>query len=70
MIAIPLSVTFGEYLVLFRNEEAHQVEWAGEPAKTVVLTPFGERLTPRGSFETGAKMCAGNPRRGLRSICR
>ena len=52
MIAIPLSVTFGEYLVLFRNEEAHQIEWAGEPAKTVVLTPFGERLTPRGSFET------------------
>lgn len=52
MLAIPLSVTFGEYLILFRNEEAHQTEWAGEPVKTVVNTPFGERLTPRGSFET------------------
>ncbi|MCL7999943.1 GAF domain-containing protein [Brucella sp. 21LCYQ03] len=52
MIAIPLSVTFGEYLILFRNEEAHQVEWAGEPVKTVLKTPFGERLTPRGSFDT------------------
>lgn len=52
ILAIPLSVTFGEYLILFRNEEAHLIEWAGEPVKTVVNTPFGERLTPRGSFET------------------
>lgn len=52
MMAIPLSVTFGEYLVLFRNEEAHEIEWAGEPVKQVIQTPFGERLTPRGSFDT------------------
>lgn len=52
LIAIPLSVTFGEYLILFRNEEAHQIEWAGEPVKQVLNTPFGERLTPRGSFDT------------------
>jgi len=52
ILAIPLSVTFGEYLILYRNEEAHQIEWAGEPTKIVENTPFGERLTPRGSFET------------------
>lgn len=52
MMAIPLSVTFGEYLILFRNEEAHQIEWAGEPVKALMNTPFGARLTPRGSFDT------------------
>lgn len=52
MVAIPLSVTLGEYLILFRNEEAHRVEWAGEPVKQIVDTPMGQRLTPRGSFET------------------
>lgn len=51
MLAIPLSMTFGDYLMLFRNEEAHDIEWAGEPAKTTISTPSGERLTPRGSFE-------------------
>lgn len=53
VLAIPLSITFGDYILLFRNEEAHAIEWAGEPVKTVVTTPTGEhRLTPRGSFET------------------
>lgn len=53
VLAIPLSMTFGDYLLLFRNEEAHEVAWAGEPVKKTVTTPAGEmRLTPRGSFET------------------
>lgn len=52
MLAIPLSMAFNDYLVLFRNEEAHAIEWAGEPVKTTVETPFGPRLTPRGSFDT------------------
>lgn len=49
VLAIPLSLTFDDYLFFFRNEEAHTVKWAGEPAKAP-----GEdgRLTPRGSFET------------------
>lgn len=51
-LAIPLSSTPRDYLFFFRNEEAHNVEWAGEPVKKVVSTPQGDRLTPRGSFET------------------
>ena len=51
-LAIPLSSTPRDYLMFFRNEEAHNVEWAGEPVKRIVSTPQGERLTPRGSFET------------------
>lgn len=51
MLAIPLSMAFEDYLVLFRNEEAHAIEWAGEPIK-IVDTNLVTRLTPRGSFDT------------------
>ncbi len=51
VMAIPLSMLPGNYLMLFRNEEAHGIDWAGEPVKQVVSTPSGDRLTPRGSFE-------------------
>ena len=51
VMAIPISSAPRDYLLLFRSEEGHLVEWAGEPRKTVTLTPEGERLTPRGSFE-------------------
>lgn len=52
MLAIPLSAAPRDYLFFFRAEEAHKIEWAGEPVKRVVSTPQGERLTPRGSFQT------------------
>ncbi|MCX8997392.1 GAF domain-containing protein [Rhizobiaceae bacterium BDR2-2] len=52
VLAIPLSETFDDTLFLFRNEEAHEIEWAGEPTKTVVGTGPEFRLSPRGSFET------------------
>ena len=52
MLAIPISVSAPDFLVFFRSEEAHQIEWAGEPRKNIELTESGERLTPRGSFET------------------
>lgn len=38
--------------MIFRSEEAHRIEWAGEPTKKILSTPYGDRLTPRGSFET------------------
>ncbi len=52
VLAIPISVSARDFLVFFRSEEAHQIEWAGEPRKNVEITGSGERLTPRGSFET------------------
>lgn len=52
MLAIPISVTAPDFLVFFRSEEAHQIEWAGEPKKNEVATTHGMRLTPRGSFDT------------------
>lgn len=52
LLAIPISGSAREFLMLFRSEEAHNVEWAGEPVKQQVAGPSGIRLTPRGSFET------------------
>lgn len=51
-MAIPVSATGNAHLVFFRSEEAHEIAWAGEPKKEVVSTALGDRLTPRGSFET------------------
>jgi light-regulated signal transduction histidine kinase (bacteriophytochrome)/CheY-like chemotaxis protein len=50
-LAIPLTPTRRDYLIFFRSEEAHQIEWAGSPAKETVSAAAGDRLTPRGSFE-------------------
>jgi light-regulated signal transduction histidine kinase (bacteriophytochrome) len=51
MIAIPLSRTPREYVVLFRSEVVRSVRWAGDPHKPVEYGPNGPRLTPRKSFE-------------------
>jgi len=50
-MAVPLSSTPRDYLIFFRNEEAHDVVWAGEPVKKSLATPAGVRLSPRGSFD-------------------
>lgn len=52
VLAIPLTSTPRDYLLIFRSEEAYRLEWAGEPVKKVLATPNGDRLTPRGSFDT------------------
>lgn len=51
VLAVPISVSSDSYLMFFRSEEAHTVEWAGEPVKKTISGPSGNRLTPRGSFE-------------------
>jgi light-regulated signal transduction histidine kinase (bacteriophytochrome)/ActR/RegA family two-component response regulator len=52
LLAIPISVSSPDFLVFFRSEEAHEIEWAGEPRKQEELTENGRRLSPRGSFDT------------------
>jgi len=49
-LAIPLSKFRPDMLVLFRSEEAEQIRWAGQPQKSVEMTPKGARLHPRNSF--------------------
>lgn len=48
VLAVPLSRTPGDYLMFFRREYVHDIEWAGNPQKENGLA---ERLSPRKSFE-------------------
>lgn len=51
MLAIPISRTPRDYVVLFRGELVRSVRWGGDPHKPVSYGPNGARLTPRESFE-------------------
>ncbi|MGJ8573030.1 MAG: HWE histidine kinase domain-containing protein [Hoeflea sp.] len=52
LLALPVSRSPRDYIVLFRGEIAKSVSWAGNPDKPASLGPNGARLTPRKSFET------------------
>lgn len=51
LLALPVSRSPRDYIVLFRAEHVREVKWAGNPEKTIELGPNGSRLTPRKSFE-------------------
>lgn len=50
LLAIPISRSPRDYVVLFRSEMKASVRWAGDPHKPVEYGPNGPRLTPRESF--------------------
>ncbi len=50
LLAIPISRSPRDYVVLFRTEMRESVRWAGDPHKPVTYGPNGPRLTPRESF--------------------
>ncbi len=50
-LAIPISRTPRDYLVLWRKPLKQTVRWAGNPEKPVEYGPNGARLSPRKSFE-------------------
>ncbi|EJL32057.1 HWE histidine kinase domain-containing protein [Novosphingobium sp. AP12] len=51
LLALPVSRSPRDYIVLFRSEQVRELKWAGNPEKTFELGPNGARLTPRRSFE-------------------
>jgi light-regulated signal transduction histidine kinase (bacteriophytochrome) len=50
LLAIPISRSPRDYVVLFRKELKQSVRWAGDPHKPIEYGPNGPRLTPRESF--------------------
>ncbi|TIX51653.1 HWE histidine kinase domain-containing protein [Alteraurantiacibacter aquimixticola] len=60
LLALPVSRTPRDYIVLFRREVAKTVKWAGNPEKPVELGPNGVRLTPRKSFEAWKETVSGH----------
>ncbi len=59
MLAIPISRSPRDYVVLFRSEVVRAVRWAGDPHKPVEYGPNGPRLTPRQSFEEWKELVEG-----------
>ncbi|ARM89630.1 PAS/GAF/phytochrome domain-containing protein [Rhizobium sp. CIAT894] len=59
MLAIPISRSPRDYVVLFRQEQVRTVRWAGDPQKPVDYGPNGPRLTPRKSFEAWSELVRG-----------
>ncbi|WP_183616227.1 HWE histidine kinase domain-containing protein [Novosphingobium fluoreni] len=51
LLALPVSRSPRDYIVLFRKEHLTQVYWAGNPEKSIEFGPNGPRLTPRKSFD-------------------
>ncbi|WP_156678955.1 HWE histidine kinase domain-containing protein [Sphingomonas profundi] len=59
LVAIPLSRSPRDYVVLFRSERLRSVRWAGNPEKPIEPGPNGMRLTPRKSFEEWSQLVKG-----------
>ena len=59
MLAIPISRSPRDYVVLFRSEMVRAVRWAGDPHKPTELGPNGPRLTPRASFAEWKELVEG-----------
>ncbi|WP_265563631.1 HWE histidine kinase domain-containing protein [Sphingomicrobium arenosum] len=62
MLAIPISRTPRDYVVLFREERIRSVRWAGNPQKPASYGPNGTRLHPRESFEEWKELVEGKSR--------
>jgi light-regulated signal transduction histidine kinase (bacteriophytochrome)/CheY-like chemotaxis protein len=59
MLAIPISRSPRDYVVLFRSELIRSVRWAGDPHKPVEYGPNGPRLSPRESFAEWKELVEG-----------
>ncbi|MFC4101964.1 diguanylate cyclase domain-containing protein [Paenibacillus xanthanilyticus] len=51
MLYLALSGEHRDFILWFRPEIVHTVEWAGDPAKAVIQAEDGQRISPRKSFE-------------------
>lgn len=60
LLAIPISRSPRDYVVLFRREMKEEVRWAGDPHKPVEYGPNGPRLTPRQSFAEWQELVEGH----------
>lgn len=61
VLAVPLSAG-GEALVWFRGEQVHQVRWAGNPNKPVLVGDDPRDLSPRRSFAVWTEQVRGTAR--------
>lgn len=60
VIYVAISPGQHNYMIWFRPEVVQIVEWAGDPAKAVLKTDDGMRLSPRKSFEKWREVVKGS----------
>lgn len=60
LLALPISRSPRDYIVLFRGEVRKTVTWAGNPDKPVEAAGGASRLTPRKSFEAWTQEVEGH----------
>ncbi|PZM13995.1 HWE histidine kinase domain-containing protein [Rhizobium tubonense] len=70
LLAIPISRSPRDYVILFRQEIVRSVRWAGDPHKPTEYGPNGPRLTPRKSFETWSELVRGRSHPFTSAECR
>jgi light-regulated signal transduction histidine kinase (bacteriophytochrome) len=59
MLALPISRSPRDYVVLFRQEIVRTVRWAGDPQTPKQFGPNGDRLSPRKSFDAWSQTVRG-----------
>jgi light-regulated signal transduction histidine kinase (bacteriophytochrome) len=62
LLAIPISRTPRDYILLFRREFIETVRWAGNPHKPVLDSELPMKLSPRKSFEVFSESVRGRSR--------
>jgi len=62
MLALPISRSPRDFVVLFRQEMVRAVRWAGDPNRPKEYGPLGDRLSPRKSFEAWTETVRGRSR--------
>ncbi len=60
LLAVPVSRSPRDYVVLFRSERLRSVRWAGDQKKEIEYGPNGPRLSPRKSFEEWSELVKGH----------
>jgi light-regulated signal transduction histidine kinase (bacteriophytochrome) len=61
VLCIPISLAAGDYVMLFRREQMHDIRWAGAPGKAMAFEA-GQRISPRKSFAAFCESVRGHSR--------
>ena len=59
LLVISVSDDLSDYIMWFRPEIVARFNWAGHPVKEMVSGPYGDRLSPRKSFEVWRETIVG-----------
>lgn len=58
-LLVPLTLSGGDFIVFFRNEQACEVRWAGNPYDKIIRKGTDGYLEPRSSFAAWSETVAG-----------